>query len=151
MKRILSVILSLALLASVLIIPMSVNAGNSVLDADTAFENLNAAVDGLVTDWDNVTPSAFANPIYSISKYADSAADRTRTADAKYVEIADSTDSKLGPKTFKIKQSLETGPIKFFQEINNNRLISFFGFNLNVLLENATVGVTVMGTETHCE
>ena len=105
MKRILSVILSLALLASVLIIPMSVNAGNSVLDADTAFKNLNAAVDGLVTDWNNVTPSAFATPIYSISKYVDSAANRTRTDDAKYVEIADSTDSKLGPKTFKIKQS----------------------------------------------
>ena len=105
MKRILSVILSLALLASVLIIPMSVNADNSVLDADTAFENLNAAVDGLVTDWDNVTPSAFATPIYSISKYDDKAANRIRTADAEYVEIADSTDSKLGPKTFKIKQS----------------------------------------------
>ena len=110
MKRILSVILSLALLASVLIIPMSVNADNSVLDADTAFEKLNAAVDGLVTDWDNVTPSAFANPIYSISKYADSAAGRTRTNNAKYVEIADSTDSKLGPKTFKIKQSFPVLP-----------------------------------------
>ena len=105
MKRILSVILSLALLASVLIIPMSVNADNSVLDANTAFENLHAAVDGLETDWNNVTPSAFATPIYSISKYADSAANRTRTADAEYVEIADSTDSKLGPKTFKIKKS----------------------------------------------
>ncbi|MEE0898106.1 MAG: hypothetical protein U0L88_10820, partial [Acutalibacteraceae bacterium] len=100
MKRILSVILSLALLASVLIIPMSVNADNSVLDADTALKNLNAAVDGLETDWNNVTPSAFATPIYSISKYVDSPAGRTRTNNAEYVEIADSTDSKLGPKTF---------------------------------------------------
>ena len=51
MKRILSVILSLALLASALIIPMSVSA-EGTLTAEEAYAQLNAAVDGLVLDLD---------------------------------------------------------------------------------------------------
>ena len=67
MKRILSVILSLALLASALIIPMSVSADNTPMDPTEAYAQLNAAVDGLELDLDNIHPLQIANPDRSIT------------------------------------------------------------------------------------
>ena len=105
MKKSISVILSLVLLVSSLAIPMTVSA-DGTLTADDAYAQLNAAVDGLELDLDNIHPLQIANP------------DRSITAQGNYAEsgtvssVSDVSDesltSILGSKYVKISANNTT-------------------------------------------
>ena len=101
MKRILSVILSLALLASALIIPMSVSA-EGTLTAEEAYNQLNAAVDGLELDVDaahqNGLLTETAYPVGSQTKGDDGEAYVNKTGNISISDTDNSLPSKIGSK-----------------------------------------------------
>lgn len=101
MKRILSVILSLALLASALIIPMSVSA-EGTLTAEEAYNQLNAAVDGLVLDFDAARQNGLltetAYPVGSQTKGDDGEAYVNKTGNISISDTDNSLPSKIGSK-----------------------------------------------------
>ena len=105
MKRILSVILSLALLASALIIPMSVSA--EATEAETsAAQAVIDAVNGLKVDLNAVNPIELAVPVdsrtaVSESTWSSSTGDSVST---NKITIEDSTDPTVGTKTVKVNE-----------------------------------------------
>ena len=99
MKRILSVILSLALLASALIIPMSVSAEGE-LTSQQAAQAVIDAVNGLETNINNVDPIEIAQPVDSPVEVTDANSSAPGSTDC--VTVSTPTDPSLGSKTIKL-------------------------------------------------
>lgn len=106
MKRILSVILSLALLASALIIPMSVSADNTPMDPTEAYNQLNAAVDGLVLDFDaahqNGLLTETAYPVGSQTKGDEGEANVDKNSGINISDTEKDLVSKIGSKSVSV-------------------------------------------------
>ena len=103
MKRILSVILSLALLASALIIPMSVSA--EVAEAETsAAQAVINAVNGLTVDLNAVNPIELAVPVDSRTALSDKTWNTNTDASTSKITIEKSTNPTVGTTTVKVKE-----------------------------------------------
>ena len=103
MKRILSVILSLALLASALIIPMSVSA--EVAEAETsAAQAVIDAVNGLKVDLNAVNPIELAVPVDSRTAVSDDTWYTNTNASTDKITIAASDDPTVGTTTVKVNE-----------------------------------------------
>ena len=103
MKRILSVILSLALLASALIIPISVSAEGE-LTSQQAAQAVIDAVNGLETNINNVDPIELAVPVDSRTAVSDSTWSTNTNASTDKITIAASDDPTVGTKTVKVNE-----------------------------------------------
>ena len=98
MKRMLSVILSMVLLVSSVVIPMSVNATENVLTKEAAYNAVMEAVNNLELDFENVVPKEYAIPSYSYD-----GSQGTSGTDYQLTNVSDLADkATLGSKTIEL-------------------------------------------------
>ena len=126
MKRILSVILSLALLASLLIIPMSVSA-DTLSEADKAvYTDLISAVDNLKLDFDFAQESnLLVETAYPIGSQVNTgtglhATDSILNQDKVYANTDDTVPDKIGSKYVSVEENENI--INGFWNINTSHL-----------------------------